>query len=256
MSLFEVDVSRAAPPPAPRNPYIHDFDAPSGPRGGGAEGGGVAVKGEGKLASRVPVAFGLTAAGAVVVAFLPWILASQGALSFFQATLVSILAALPLLVQAPFALALRGQKAALLKFLEGCGPETEILSSKAFTLLSFLIEVKTVEKGVEHRFRYGFAPIGLRGPPYVVMVWPTTRKGISYQNRVRFNNFSKKFNTMEYSYLRNWTVRLFAYPTKGDYWWFDVYLFRGAKAAAEHLAECYQIALETKEKLTRANPAF
>jgi hypothetical protein len=88
------------------------------------------------------------------------------------------------------------------------------------------------------------------------MIWPTTRKGISFQNQTRFNNFSKKFNTMEFSYVRNWTVRLFTYPVKGDFWWFDLYLFRGAKATAEHLWECYQIALETKDKLTRPNPAF
>lgn len=191
-----------------------------------------------------------------MVAFVPQFLASQFSFKLLDATILSIVLALALLVQFPFALALRSQKAALLAFLERCGPETEILSSKAFCLDAYDIEVKTVAGGQEHHFRYGFAPLGLRGPPYVYMIWPTTRKGISFQNATRFNNFSKKFNTMEFSYVRNWTVRLFAYPTKGDLWWFDLYLFRGAKATADHLWECYQIALETKEKLTRPNPAF
>ena len=216
----------------------------------------MAVKGEGKLATRLPAAAGFTAAGVVLLAFLPSILVAQVSLQPLQAAIVSILLSLPLLLQLPFALTLRRQKPALLKFLERCGPETEIVRSKAFCLDGYDIEVKTVVDGKEHRFRYGFAPIGLRGPPYVYMVWPTTRRGISFQNQTRFNNFSKKFNTMEFSYVRNWTVRLFTYPTRGDVWWFDLYLFRGAKATAEHLWECYQIALETKDKLTRPNPAF
>ena len=214
------------------------------------------VKGEGKLAARVPAATAFTAVGVVIMAFLPSLLIAQAGMQPLPAVILSILVALVLLVQLPFALTLPGQKAALLTFLERCGPETEILKSKAFCLDGYDLQIKTVANGTEHRFRYGFAPLGLRGPPYVYMVWPTTRKGISYQNQVRFNNFSKKFNTMEFSYVRNWTVRLFTYPTRGDLWWFDLYLFRGAKATAEHLWECYQIALETKDKLTRPNPAF
>jgi hypothetical protein len=235
---------------------MHDLNPPSGPRawrGGWTQ---LPVKGEGKLKARIPAALGETVAGALIVAFLPSILVAQAGWKLLDATILSIIVSLVLLVQFPFSLALRGQKAALLEFLARCGPETEILSSKAFCLDAYDIEVKTVANGAEHRFRYGFAPLGLRGPPYVYMIWPTTRKGISFQNQVRFNNFSKKFNTVEFSYLRNWTVRLFAYPTKGDLWWFDLYLFRGAKATAEHLWECYQIALETKDKLTRPNPAF
>jgi hypothetical protein len=216
----------------------------------------LAVKGEGKLNARVPAAAAFTAVGVVVLAFLPSVLIAQLGWAPLQSAVLSILAALVLLVQLPFALTLRPQKAALFAFLERCGPETEILKSKAFCLDGYDIEVKVVVNGVEHRFRYGFSPVTFRGPPHVFMVWPTTRKGISYQNQVRFNNFSRKFNTMEFSYLRNWTVRLFAYPVRGDIWWFDLYLFRGAKASADHLWECFQIALETKEKLTRPNPAF
>ena len=216
----------------------------------------MAVKGEGKLGSRLPAALVFTLVGVLIVAFGPAFLIANAGLKAIDATLLCIVISLALLVQLPMALALRGQKAALLQFLERCGPETEILKSKLLCLDAYDIEVKTVAGGQEHRFRYGFAPLTLRGPAYVYMIWPTTRKGISFQNETRFNNFSKKFNTMEFSYLRNWSVRLFTYPTKGDLWWFDLYLFRGAKATSDHLWECYQIALETKDKLTRPNPAF
>lgn len=194
-------------------------------------------------------------AGLLVLGVLPRFLVAAG-LDVWLSGLIAVAVAVPLLVQGPFALALPLQKAALLKFLERCGPEAEILSSRPFTLLSFLFEVKTVEKGVEHRFSIGYAPFGLRAPAHLIMIWPTTRKGISFQNRVRFNNFSKKFNTMEFSYLRNWHVRLFAYAVKDDFWWFDLYLYGAMKATDDHLWECYQIGLETKDKLTRPNPAF
>lgn len=215
----------------------------------------MAVKGEGKLASRVPLALAWTAVGVVVLALLPRAFVQNG-LDLPVSVFLTALLALPLLLQGPFSLALPRQKAELLQFLARCGPETEILSSKPFTLLSYLLEIKTVDKGIEHRFKYGYAPFRLRAAPHIMMTWPTTRKGISYQNQIRFNNFSKKFNTMEFSYLRNWAVRLYAYPVKDDFWWFDLYLFRGKKATQNHLWECYQIALETKDKLTRPNPAF
>lgn len=215
----------------------------------------MAVKGEGKLNARVPAAFGQLLAGLLVLGFLPQLLVNYGG-SIALAVLACVAVAVPLLVQGPFSLALPMQKAALLKFLERCGPETEILGSKLVTLFSYRIEVKTVAGGMEHRFFIGYRPLGLRTPSHFLMVWPTTRKGISMQNRVRFNNFSAKFNTMEFTYLRNWTVRLFTYPMKGDTWWFDLSLFKGLGATAEHMWECYEIALETKDKLTRPNPAF
>ena len=215
----------------------------------------MAVKGEGKLSTRVPFAFGELVAGLLVLGFLPQLIVNYGG-SISLAVLASVALSVPLLVQGPFALALPAQKAALLKFLERCGPETEVLRSKLLTLMSYDIEVKTVAGGVEHRFFIGFRPFGLRTPSQFLMVWPTTRKGISYQNQIRFNNFSRKFNTMEFTYLRNWSVRLFTYPMAKDTWWFDLYLFKGLRATADHMWECYEIALETKDKLTRPNPAF
>lgn len=215
----------------------------------------MAVKGEGKLNTRVPFAFGELVAGLLVLGFLPQLIVNYGG-SISLAVLPSVALAVPLLVQGPFALALPMQKADLLRFLGRCGPETEILRSKLLTLLSYDIEVKTVAGGVEHRFFIGFRPFGLRTPSQFLMVWPTTRKGISYQNQIRFNNFSRKFNTMEFTYLRNWSVRLFTYPMAKDTWWFDLYLFKGLRATSDHMWECYEIALETKDKLTRPNPAF
>ncbi len=213
------------------------------------------VKGEAKLNTRVPFAFGELVGALSVLGFLPQVIRNYGG-TIELAVLASVALALPLLVQGPFALALPMQKAALLKFLERCGPETEILKSKLFTLMSYEVEVKTVASGQEHRFFIGYRPFGLRTPSQLRMVWPTTRKGISYQNQIRFNNFSRKFNTMEFNYLRNWTVRLFTYPMAEDTWWFDLYLFKGLRATCDHMWECYEIGLETKDKLTRANPAF
>jgi len=236
------------------NPFILHFNPPPGLRQilGVPN---VAVKGEGKLNARVPFAFVELVAGLLVLGFLPRLIVTYGG-SIALSVAASVALAVPLIVQGPFALALPIQKAALLKFLERCGPETEILKSKAVTLMSYDIEVKAVVGGAEHRFFVGFRPFGLRTSSHFLMVWPTTRKGISYQNQVRFNNFSRKFNTMEFTYLRNWHVRLFTYPMAQDTWWFDLYLFKGLKATADHMWECYQIALETKDKLTRPNPAF
>ncbi len=216
----------------------------------------MAVKGEGKLSVRPPLAFVWTVVGILLLLFVPRLLVLDAEWGLEPAVVLSIVLALPLLLQGPFALALPMQKAEMLKFLERCGPETEIVRVKPFSLRSYVIEVKTVAAGAEHHFLYGYTPFALRGKAHVFMTWPTTRKGISFQNKVRFNNFSRKFNTMEFSYLRNWNVRLFLYPVREDYWWFDLYLFRGSKASNDHLFECYQIALETKEKLTRPNPAF
>lgn len=170
--------------------------------------------------------------------------------------LLAALVALPLLVQGPIALALVRQRDTLLKFLDRLGPETRIESSKAFTLYSYLVWVRTTRDGVEHRFAYGYWPFAFRKPRHVKMIWPTTRKGISLQNRNRFNQFSAKYNTIEFTYLKSWHVSLFAYPTRDETWWFKLYLLGGARAGPEHLMECFEICLDTKDKLTRENPAF
>ena len=79
---------------------------------------------------------------------------------------------------------------------------------------------------------------------------------VSLQNRNRFNQFSARYNTIEFTYLKTWHVQLFAYPTRDETWWFKLYLYKGKDAQPEHLIECFQICLDTKDKLTRENPAF
>src|SRR5262245_47799475 len=117
---------------APRKPYMHHLNPPSPARAARVGWSATAVKGEGKLSARLPAGVAFTVIGVVILAFLPSILVSQLNLAPLYAVLLSILVSLVLLVQLPFALSLPRQKAALLKFLERCGPETEILSSKAF----------------------------------------------------------------------------------------------------------------------------
>jgi hypothetical protein len=172
------------------------------------------------------------------------------------AFLIAAIIGLPFLVQGPISVALVRQREPLLAFLERLGPGTRIEKSSQFTFYSYFIWVRTTHDGVEHRFGCGYWPFAFRKRPHVKMVWPTTRKGISLQNRNRFNQFSARFNTIEYTYLKNWHVKLFAYPTRDETWWFKLYLYYGAKAKQEHLWECFQVCLETKEKLTRENPAF
>lgn len=214
----------------------------------------MAVKGARKLKTRLPLAIAWTAVGVLLLAGLPRVLLLY--LDPGIAFLISALAAIPFLLQGPAALMMKKQMPPLLKLLERLGPESEILSSKPFTLYSYFLKLRVIHQGTVHEFYYGYWPFRFRSPPHITMVWPTTRKGISFQNRLRFNNFSKKFNTMEYTYVRDWAIRLFAYPVKGDFWWFDLYLFKGAQATENHLWECFQIAIETKDKLTRQNPAF
>ena len=246
--------SRAAVSRPSQSLYAQPRSPVCPPRAGG--GARLAVKGEGKLAVRVPLGFAATALGVLVALFLPGVLVSTLQWAVEPAVVLALVLAAPLAVQGPFALALPMQRVELLKFLERCGPETEIVRVRPFSLRSYVIELKTTAAGAEHHFLYGYTPFAFRGRPHVFMTWPTLRKGISIQNKVRFNNFSKKFNTMEFSYLRSWSVRLYLYPVRDDYWWFDLYLFHGSKATNDHLFECYQIALETKDKLTRSNPAF
>jgi hypothetical protein len=218
----------------------------------------MAVKGESKLNLRVPLALLWSAVGVLLLASLPLFLLTYarpqlGAPLIF---LLSALIALPFLLQGPVALLLRRQRPALLKFLERLGPDTEITKSRAFTLQSYSLDIRAVWEGREHRFRYSYWALPGRTRPHVTMIWPTTRKGVSLQNRNRFNLFSRKFNTMEYTYLKNWHVRLFAYPVKDDLWSFRLTFFNAAKANENHLFECFKIALETKDKLERPNPAF
>ena len=170
--------------------------------------------------------------------------------------LLAALFALPFLLQGPAALMAGKPRAAVLTFLNSLGAETEIAASKPFTLSSFMIKVRAPSEGKVHEFWIGYVPFHLRRRPHIKMVWPTERQGISLQNRHRFNLFSSRFNTIEYTYLKNWHLQLFAYPMKGDFWWFNLYLFGGVNATEHHLKECFQIGLETKDKLTRANPAF
>jgi len=218
----------------------------------------MAVKGQAKLNVRIPLAIAWSAVGVVLLAFLPYLLVLY-TLAYLAPALIflmSALIALPFLLQGFVALALRRHRPVLLKFLERLGPDTTIVSSKVFTLYSYYLKVQAKYEGQEHQFEYGYWALPGRKRRHILMVWPTTRKGISMQNRNRFNLFSAKFNTMEYTYLKNWHVRLVAYPVKGDYWWFDLYLFNGGDASENHLFECFTIALETKDKLTRPNPAF
>jgi len=206
----------------------------------------------------MPLALLWSAVGVVILAFLPYLLVVYMLAYLPPAVifLLSALVALPFLLQGPVALALGRQRAVLLKFLERLGKDTEIVSSQPFTLHSYYLKIRAKHEGVDHEFFYGYWALPGRSPPHVIMVWPTARKGISMQNRNRFNLFSRKFNTMEFTYLKNWHVRLFAYPVKDDFWWFDLSLYRGGAATENHLFECFQIAIETKDKLTRENPAF
>lgn len=235
-----------------RNPYIHDLNPPDARCGG--LGGRATVEGASKLNARVPLAWVLTVVGVGLLVAVPFLLLPylDTGLTFLLAALV----ALPLLAQGFISVALLRQRETLLAFLDRLGPDTRIESSKALTLYSYFIWVRTKRDGVEHRFGYGYWPLRLRKPPHVKMVWPTTRKGISLQNRNRFNQFSAKYNTIEFTYLKSWHVSLFTYPTRDETWWFKLYLFGGAKAAPEHLMECFEICVDTKEKLTRENPAF
>jgi len=206
----------------------------------------------------MPLAILWSALGVLLLAALPYLLVTY-ALAYLPPSVIflfSAIIALPFLLQGFVALNLRRHRAVLLKFLERLGPDTAIVGSKAFTLYAYYLKVRTKYEGQEHEFYYGYWALPGRTRRHTLMVWPTTRKGISMQNRNRFNLFSAKFNTMEYTYLKSWHVRLVAYPVKGDYWWFDLYLFNGGKATDNHLFECFTIALETKDKLTRPNPAF
>lgn len=212
------------------------------------------MKGEGKLKARLPLALIWSAVGVLLLAALPRVLLPY--LDPGLAFLIAALVAIPFLIQGPSALKMAKQMPPFLRFLERAGPDSQIVSSKPFTLYAYYLKVRITHDGKPHEFYYAYWPFRFRSPAHLAMVWPTTRKGISTQNRMRFNNFSKRFNTMEYTYVRDWHVRLFAYPVKDDFWWFDLYLFNGAKASDNHLWECLQIALETKDKLTRPNPAF
>jgi hypothetical protein len=212
------------------------------------------VEGASKLGARVPVAWALTAVGVVLLVAIPY-----GLLPYLDTGLVFLIDAvvcLPFLVQGPVALAWLRQRQTVLAFLDRLGPDTRVEKASAFSLYAFFFWVRSTRDGVEHRFAYGYWPFRFRKPPHVKMVWPTSRKGISLQNRNRFNQFSAKFNTIEFTYLKNWHVALFAYPTRDESWWFKLYLFKGKAAKPEHLLECFQIGVETKEKLTRENPAF
>jgi len=195
-----------------------------------------------------------TALGVALLVAVPYFLLPHldPGLTFLLAAVVG----LPFLVQGPVSVALLRQREVLIEFLDRLGPTTRIESSSPFTLYSYFLWVRATTDGVEHRFAYGYWPFAFRKRPHVKMVWPTTRKGISLQNRNRFNQFSARFNTMEYTYLKNWHVQLFAYPTIDETWWFKLYLYKGASAKPEHIKECFQICVETKEKLTRENPAF
>lgn len=214
----------------------------------------MAVKGEYKLKARVPIAWALSAAGAALLVVL--LLVLNAYLAPLYTILLGAVIAFPLLLQGPVSLPSARQYKTLLEFLERCGPDSQIASAAPLTFYSYFLKIKARYKDQWFEFGYGYWAIPLpRRPPNIRMVFPTKRQGISYQNLVRFNNFSKKYNTTEYTFLKGWHVRLFLYPKK-PYWWFDLMIYRGETASERHLYEAFTIAAETKINLEGPNPPF